>query len=67
MIPECISKGLKNTIKSKGQYNNGERTGIWINYYDDGTILSTQSYANDQLNGLEELYNQNGQIESATN
>lgn len=53
-------------LKKREEYNRlneyGEKTGVWREYYGDGTIKSETSYRNGQKSGIEKLYNPKGKL-----
>ncbi|MBK7130989.1 MAG: hypothetical protein IPM74_18580 [Crocinitomicaceae bacterium] len=53
-------------LKKREEYNRlneyGEKTGVWREYYGDGTIKSETAYRNGQKSGIEKLYNPKGKL-----
>ena len=55
-------------IISTGKLLNRERTGKWTYYHKDSdSIMMTEVYKNDSLNGLQQTYFTNGEIAEKTN
>lgn len=53
------------TLQSEGDYDNGRKHGLWINYYPNGKISSRGYYENDQLSGMWEYFFENGNRKSS--
>jgi len=50
-------------LESTGFMQGKERTGLWTYYFSDGkTVLSTENYQNNELNGEVRTYYRNGQL-----
>lgn len=53
-------------LKDRETYNrldeNGKRTGIWREYYNDGTLKSESNYKEGQKFGISKYYNQKGKL-----
>ncbi|SQI36071.1 MORN repeat variant [Leminorella richardii] len=58
-----IVYGSEGQILERYNYNsNGRKEGTWLNYYPDGTLKLSESYANGTLVGTSEEYWPNGKI-----
>ena len=51
-------------IICEGNFDNGNKTGIWIYYNDDKIIKSLYNYEKDSLNGKSIIYYENGNVSS---
>ena len=51
-------------ITCEGNFDNGDKVGLWIYYYDDKLIKSLFNYEKDSLNGKSINYFKNGNISS---
>ena len=51
-------------IICEGNFDNGNKTGIWIYYNDDKIIKSLYHYEKDSLNGKSIIYYENGNVSS---
>lgn len=51
-------------IKSKGNYINGKKDGLWVFYDNKNKITSIQSFKNGKSDGICEGYYNNGNINS---
>ena len=55
-----------NQLKSiTGQYKDGEKTGKWTEYYNDGSLFLEEHFLHGKRNGSCKKYNRNGQVISA--
>ena len=54
-------------VKETGFFINGLKEGIWMDYYPNGAIKAYVSYENNVLNGVYELYDDNGKLYSRGN
>ena len=54
-------------IICEGNFDNGNKTGIWIYYNDDKIIKSLYHYEKDSLNGKSIIYYENGNVSSEGN
>jgi TonB family protein len=54
-------------IKQTGFYENGLKEGYWVSYFPNGQKQSIKPFANNQLNGLVEEYDDEGKIFSRSN
>ncbi|MFD2522807.1 toxin-antitoxin system YwqK family antitoxin [Emticicia soli] len=53
--------------KPRGVLIDGEKNGLWLEYYENGTIGFIKSYKNNILNGPSMFYNLNGKLTHITN
>jgi antitoxin component YwqK of YwqJK toxin-antitoxin module len=49
-------------IKTKGQYENGKKTGLWVYRDKFGQKEKEESYLNDRLDGKQVIYKANGKV-----
>ena len=50
-------------LKSKANYKNGERDGLWESYYENGELEFKGYYKNGKYDGFWESYYENGELE----
>jgi antitoxin component YwqK of YwqJK toxin-antitoxin module len=46
-----------NHIKTSGQFKDGVKTGVWLEYFDNGQIQFSNHFENGKKNGISENYN----------
>jgi antitoxin component YwqK of YwqJK toxin-antitoxin module len=54
--------GTLSKVYEKGSYLNGNKNGVWEEYYDNGQLLSKCSYLNGEMDGVWEYYNEDGSL-----
>ena len=61
---EYTFRNSKGAVLAKGEYINGNKTGKWIYYYENGNIKSEGYYKRSQKTGRWREYHSNGEIEN---
>jgi len=54
------------TNRSKGNYNNGLKDGVWSNWNADGSINNRMTYKNGEYYGMSDHYYEDGQLKEST-
>ena len=57
---EHIETHPDGSVKTKGAFKNGKRTGVWTSYFTNGKIQSENKYKKGVLNGKTAAYYPNG-------
>ncbi len=52
----------KRYLDKSGSFFKGKMQGVWTTYFADGSVKQVQTFRNDSLNGLHQIYAQNGKI-----
>ena len=64
-IIKYYDDGTLSKVEFKGSYLNGEKDGVWEEYYDNGQTKSKYSYINGKpVDGIYSDYHKNGQLKS---
>ena len=64
-IKEYRNGNLIDVEKINSFDRNGNKTGIWREYYKDGKIKKEESYKNDELDGVSKEYDERGRVVSS--
>ena len=46
----------------RGKYINGKKSGLWVQYYNNGNIKSQKYYINGKIDGICNYYDENGKL-----
>ena len=62
-----VSYHDNNQLKTKGNYIDGKRDGLWENFFSNGQLSITSNYKNGKQDGLQEIFYENGQLKMKGN
>ena len=55
-------KPITRYLDKSGSFFKGKMQGVWTSYFADGSVKQIQTFRNDELNGLYQIYGQNGKV-----